>query len=165
MKLTRHLLSNEDDYWRVRNFLREVFRLNDRLEHSWHVARLDHWRWHLIQTCQVCAPFEQVTVAWETPEGHIAAVLHPICHDEIRLHMHPGFRTPELEAEIFTYAEEHYSDQTEDGGRILYVPVLSDDTLRQAALTRCGFSRQPGWGHHWRRDLDAPLPVSPVPDG
>jgi hypothetical protein len=165
MNLLLRRCQTPNDYWRVRDFLRDVFLLNNRLEHSWHVARLDHWRWHHIRTCQVCAAFEQVTVAWETPERDIAAVLHPIRHDEIRLHIHPGFRTPELEAEIFAYAEEHYSDLTEDGGRILYVPVLSDDALRQEALTRRGFSRQPGWGHHWWRDLDAPLPGAPVPDG
>lgn len=165
MNLLMRRCRTPNDYWRVRNFLRDVFLLNNRLEHSWHVARLDHWRWHLIRTCQVCAPFEQVTVAWETPAGHIAAVLHPIGRDEIRLHIHPGFRTPELEAEIFAYAEEHYSGQTEDGGRVLVVPVFSDDVLRQEALTRCGFSRQPGWGHHWWRDLDAPLPGALVPDG
>ncbi len=162
--LVRHCQS-QNHYWRVRDFLRDVFLLNNRLEHSWHVARLDHWRWHLIRTCQVCAPFEQVTVAWETPAGQIAAVLHPIRHDEIRLHIHPGFRTLELEAEIFAYAEDHYSAGAEGGGRILVVPVLADDALRQETLTRCGFSRQPGWGHHWWRDLDAPLPIAPVPEG
>jgi len=38
----------EDDYWRIRSFLREVFLFNGRREHSWHVARLDYWRWHLV---------------------------------------------------------------------------------------------------------------------
>ena len=27
----------EDDYWRMREFLRHVFLLNDRLERSWYV--------------------------------------------------------------------------------------------------------------------------------
>ena len=34
----------ENDFWLIRNFLREVFLLNGRLEHSWHVARFDYWR-------------------------------------------------------------------------------------------------------------------------
>jgi hypothetical protein len=62
---------NEDDYFRVRSFLREVFLLNNRLEHSWNVARLDYWRWHLIATCQLTPPFEQVTVAWETENSEL----------------------------------------------------------------------------------------------
>jgi len=51
MKLIQHTCHSEADYWQIRNFLREVFLLNDRVEHSWHVARLDHWRWHFIKTC------------------------------------------------------------------------------------------------------------------
>lgn len=165
MKLIRRLCTTEDDFWRIRNFLREVFLLNDRLEHSWNVARLDYWRWHLILTCHETAPFEEVTVAWETGDGQLAAVLHPITHDEVRLHVHPRFRTVELEEEAFAYAEEHYSDITEKGNWILYVPVLSEDTLRQEVLTRRGYTRRPGWGHHYHRDLDAPLPEAPVPTG
>jgi len=44
MKLILRPLTDSNDYFRARNFLREVFLLNDRLEHSWHVARLDYWR-------------------------------------------------------------------------------------------------------------------------
>ena len=43
MALIQQTYHSESDYWRIRNFLREVFFLNDRFEHSWHVARLDHW--------------------------------------------------------------------------------------------------------------------------
>lgn len=165
MKLDLHSRHTEEDYWRIRNFLRQVFLLNDRLEHSWNVARLDHWRWHLIQTCQFTPPFEQVTATWETPDGQIAAVVHPIDAVEIRVHIHPAFRIPELENEIFAYAEAHFAFQTSAGSQMVYVPVFSDDALRQEALTRRGYSLQPGWGHHWRRDLDAPLPAPPVPAG
>ena len=155
----------ESDYWRIRNFLREVFLLNDRLEHSWHVARLDHWRYHHIRTCQVCAPFEQVTAAWESPDGQIAAVVHPIGGGEIRLHVHPRFRTPELEDEIFAYAEEQYAERPANGNHFMVVPVFADDVLRRQVLTRRGFIKYPGGGCHWWRDLDAPLPEAPVPDG
>ena len=48
MKLTLRTYQFEDDYWRIRNFLREVFMLNDRRMLSWPVARLDYWRWHGI---------------------------------------------------------------------------------------------------------------------
>ena len=49
----------EDDFWRMREFLRQVFLLNNRLMRSWHVARLDYARWH---TCLNCAkvPLEEV---------------------------------------------------------------------------------------------------------
>ncbi len=58
MKLTLRTCEKEDDFWHVRNFLREVFLLNDRLEHSWNVARLDYWRWHYILTCNICKSVE-----------------------------------------------------------------------------------------------------------
>jgi len=163
-KLTRRSLQGADDYWRVRNFLREAFLQNGRLEHSWHVARLDYWRWHFIETCRLTPPFEQVTSAWETKHGEPSAVLHPYGNGEIRLHIHPGFRSLDLETEIFTYAGEHYAVETENGTYII-VPVFADDTLRQEALTRLGFSKQPGWNHHYWRDLTTPLPASPLPDG
>ena len=49
MQLTMRAYQNEDDYWRIRVFLREVFLLNERREVSWHVARFDYWRWHGVE--------------------------------------------------------------------------------------------------------------------
>lgn len=165
MKLIMRSYQNEEDYWRIRNFLRTVFLLNDRLEHSWHVARLDHWRWHFIQTCRETGPVEQVTTIWETGNGEIAAVLHPICHDEIRLHVHPRFRSAALEEEILVFAEAHHSDWFREGQRILYCPIFADDDLRRQTLIGRGFEKRPGWGHHWRRDLEGDLPHTPAPPG
>ena len=117
-----------------------------------------------IATCQLTPPFEQVTVGWETEKGELVAVLHPFGSGEIRAHIHPRFRCPELEAEIYTYAFEHFADETENGAYLI-VPVLADDAMRQETLTRLGFSKQAGWNHHYWRDLDAPLPGAPVPLG
>lgn len=108
MKPTLRSCNTEDDYFRVRNFLREVFLLNDRLEHSWNVARLDYWRWHFIATCRVCESLEKGMMLWETHDGRIAAVLNDLGGGEIRLHIHPRFRSLELEDEIFAYAEQHF---------------------------------------------------------
>ncbi len=165
MKLNQHTCYSEADYWQIRNFLREVFLLNDRVEHSWHVARLDHWRWHFIKTCELTPPFEQVTVTWQTHAGEIAAVLHPICHDEVRIHIHPQFRTIELEQEIIASAEERFSDFTEDNKHIFYLAVLSDDVMRQEILEKRGYQKRPWWGHHWWRDLEEPLPTVPPTPG
>ena len=48
MKLALRVFQTEEDHWRIRAFLREVFLVNGRRELSWHVARLDYWRWHGI---------------------------------------------------------------------------------------------------------------------
>ena len=156
---------DESDYWRIRNFLRELFLLYDRIEQDNHVALLDHWRWHYILTCQETGSVDQVTTLWETKSGQIAAVLHPICHDEVRLHVHPHFRTPALDDEMIAYAEEHHSDAFQDGKRILYVQVSADDAQRQKILARRGFDQRPSRFHYWQRDLDAPIPEAPVHPG
>lgn len=164
MNLTIHSLSTESDFFRARNFLREVFLANERLEHSWTVARLDYWRWHFIATCQFTRPFDQVMVGWQTATGELAAVLHAFGFGEIRAHIHPRYRSAALEDEMFSYAEQHYAYETEDGQRII-VPVFSDDTLRQQVLSARGFSQYPGWNHHYWRDLMSPIPEAPCPTG
>lgn len=157
MKLTLRPLTDPNDFFRVRNFLREVFLLNNRLEHSWNVARLDYWRWHFIATCQFTAPFEQVTVAWETKNGELAAVLHPFSQAEIRLHIHPHFRSAELENEIFAFVESHHPG--------VCVPVFADDLLRREVLASRGYTQLTGWNHHYWRDLTGPLSASVPPNG
>jgi mycothiol synthase len=158
-------LTNEEDYWRVRNYLREVFLLNECLEHSWHVARLDYWRWHLVLNCRVYESIAQVMTIWETEQGQIAGVLNPIDQGEIRLHVHPHFRTPELENEMLLQAEENLSVRMENGAGILYLPVFTDDVQRQEVLVQRGYMKGRGLGHHWRRDLDDPIPNSMIPPG
>ena len=164
MKLTQRSLITETDYFHVRNFLRKVFLLNNRLEHSWNVARLDYWRWHFIATCQFTPPFEQVTTAWETEDGELAAVLHPFGNGEIRLHIHPHFRSPDLEDEIFACAEQYCSEQMQNRKYII-APIFTDDALRQEVLTQRGFTKRSGWNHHYWRDLTVPLPATLTPAG
>jgi mycothiol synthase len=170
MKPTMRAYQGEDDYWRMRAFLRETLLLNGRRELSWHVARLDYWRWHFIENCQTCGPVEQVTFIWEakgdrTASGQIAAVLHPVSMGEAFLHVHPAYRTAELEEETLTFAEEHLATRTPDGQRWLAVLANQDDTLRQRILAQRGYARTGQFVHHWRRDLDTSLPEMPLTPG
>jgi mycothiol synthase len=164
-KLTTRSYQSEDDYWRIRNFMREVFLLNDRHEKSWHVARFDYWRWHLIKNCQVCNPVDEVTFIWETANDQIAAVLHPVTSGEAFLHVHPGFRTRELEEEMIAFAEEHLSAPSPDGRRRLFILADQKDHLRRHILTRRGYSKRGQPVHRWWRDLDGSLPDIPVAPG
>jgi mycothiol synthase len=165
MHLTPRLYQSEDDYSRIRNFLRVVFVLNGRREHSWHVARLDYWRWHFVLNLQVCEPLDKVVAIWQDAQGDIAAVLHPVNWDEVRLHVHPRFCTPDLEDTMLADAEEYLPDRSGDGQRVLYVPVFSSDTQRCQVLARRGYTRRSGRVHHWRRDLDMPIPSAPIASG
>jgi mycothiol synthase len=163
--LLQRTLQGEDDYFRLRNFLRAVFLLNARLEHSWHVARLDYWRWHFIENCRFCESVEKATAIWETADGQIAGVLNALSRDEIRLHVHPKYRTPALEEEMLAYAKANFFDLTQSGRPYHYLPVFTDDTRRQEIVRRLGYQKADGFGHHWRRDLDAPIPDVAISPG
>jgi hypothetical protein len=52
MRYTNRPFIQEEDYWRARTFLREVFLLNNRHEVCWQPYRLDYWRWHVLRNCR-----------------------------------------------------------------------------------------------------------------
>ncbi len=154
----------EEDFWRIRNFLRDAWLLNDGREHCWHVAWLDYWRWHAIENLQACAPLEEVVFIWETPSGEIAGVLHPEEAGDVYLQVHPRFRSEELEGEMLDCAETHLSVRQGDHQE-LYAWARADDTLRQDLLRRRGYRPGKWTTHVWRRNLDGALPDVPLPPG
>ena len=99
MKLTMRNYQNEEDYWRIREFLRHVMIINDRRELSWHVARLDYWWWFVNNDLEKIMPEENMFI-WETETGQIAAVLNPEGHGQAYLHIHPEFQSAELDEEM-----------------------------------------------------------------
>ena len=165
MQLIFHPCAKEDDFWRVRNFLREIFLLNGRLEHSWNVARLDYWRWHYIKTCHTIESVEKGLVFWENTDGKMIAALNHLGGSELRLHVHPHFRSAEMEDEMLAYAEGNFYAIAEDGRRYIYLPIFEDDQPRQEIAQNRGYKKQPGWGHHYHRNLDSPIPSLPIPPG
>lgn len=165
MKLTMRRYRDEEDYWRIRNFLRQVFLLNGRREFSWHVARLDYWRWHLVENCQICAPIESVIFIWEKNDGQIGAVLHPESTGEGFLQIDPRLRTPALEEEMLDVAEQRLVHPERE---LLWVLADAQDELRQNILVRRGFTRveRPNAvENQHRRSLDAPIPEAPPAPG
>lgn len=163
MRLTCCPCSSEDDFWDARNFLREIFPLNDRLEHSWNVARLDYWRWHYIKTCHIMEAVEKGMTLWKTADGKMIAALNHLGGSELRLHVHPHFRCVELENEMLAYGEETFYAVAEDGRRYIYMPIFEDDLLRQGIALSRGYKKQPGWGHHYHRDINSSIPDVPIP--
>jgi len=152
---------DEDDYWRIREFLRKVLLLNDRRQLSWHIARLDYWRWHAIENCQACDPVEAVTFIWETSDGLIAAVLNPEDIGQVFLQVHPNLRTLELEDELVAIAEKHLTRPGSDGKQKLWVWADAHDDLRHDVLTRRGYTcvKSPGEQEYQRRrPMSMPIP-------
>ncbi|MEW5872883.1 MAG: GNAT family N-acetyltransferase [Chloroflexota bacterium] len=165
MQITFRPYQTEDDFWRMRQFLRQVFLLNDRRERSWHVARLDYARWH---TCLNCAGvrLEDVAYLWEA-DGQLVAFMMPDGGPgEAHLCVHPQWATPELEEQMIALAEERLMKTRPDGGRRLYLWASQHDQPRQEILVRRGYRKDDWPEHQWRRVLDGrPLPEAPIPAG
>lgn len=164
MKCTMRNYQSEDDYWRIREFLREVFWLNGRRDRSWQVGRLDYWRWHGIENCNAVDSLDDVIFIWETDNGQIAAVLNPEHRGEAYLQTHPHYRTRELEEEMLAVAEDRLAVAV-NGHKKLRVWAHEQDPLRPDILTHCGYTRDEWPEYERRRSLDLPLPEVHVVPG
>jgi len=152
MKLTMRMYRVEDDYWRIREFLRQVFRLNDRRELSWQVYRFDYWRWHGIENMGHGRLEEDVFI-WETADGRIAAVLNREGPGNAFLQVHPGLRTPSLEEEMIVVAEKHLAIPGPNGRRKLRVWTNEHNDLRQGILARRGYTKDDEPEYQRRRPM------------
>jgi mycothiol synthase len=157
MKLTMRRYQEEDDYWRIREFLRQVFLLNDRRELSWQVYRFDYWRWHGIENLGH-GQLEEDVFLWETADGQIAAVLNREGPGHVFLQVHPDLRTPALEEEMLVVAEKHLAIPSANGRRKLRVWANEHDDLRQGILIRRGYTKGNEPEYQRRRSLEEPIP-------
>jgi mycothiol synthase len=164
MKLTLRNYENENDYWRIRAFLRATFLLHGRREYNWPVARLDYWRGHLLTNCQGVDVLDGLIYIWEIDEAQIGAVLNIESQGEAFLQVHPDYRSTALETEMIALAEEKLATER-DGQKSLTVWVDSQDTLRLEILQARGYSQGKWTESQWRRDLGVPLPEAAIPDG
>jgi mycothiol synthase len=81
----------EDDYWRIRRFLREVSMCNDRHDFSWSLLRWDYWRLHVNENI-FQMKLEDVVTLWEL-NGQIIAVLNPDGDNEAFFQIYPAFQS------------------------------------------------------------------------
>jgi len=169
MKLTMRLYNSNEDYWRIREFLRQVMLLNNRRDLSWHVTRWDYLFWSVKPEYERIS-LEETVFIWETESGQIAAVLHPEDRGCVFLQIHPDFCTTELEEEMIATAEKHLTSATldRDGKPRVWVWADSQDKVLQEVLTQRGFQLMVRAGlaeYKHRRSLDEPLPDVPVTPG
>lgn len=161
--LFRHYAS-DDDYWRMRGFLREVFLLNGRLQLSWHVARLDYARWHGCMNCAKVG-MEEVAFLWEA-DGQLIAFLMPDGGiGEAHFCVHPEFHSRELAEEMLAVAEERLAASQPDGSRKLFLWAADSDDLLRGLFVDHGYGKDDWPERQWHRDLDAPIPDLHVPPG
>ena len=164
MSLTMRSFQTEEDYWRIRHFLRQIFRLNGRRERSWQVYRFDYWRWHGIANLDQ-GPLEQKVFLWETPQGELAAVLNAEGPGHAYLQIDPHFRSRDLEEEMVSAAEQHLSGQDSQGQRNLYLWAHQDDPLRADLLRARNYTRATWPESQRRRPLLEAIPSVPLAPG
>jgi GNAT superfamily N-acetyltransferase len=154
----------EEDYWRIRAFVRELLPLYDMRQRCWDVARWDYWRWHGVENIEH-VNLEDVVTLWETPRGKLAAMLNPEGMGEAFLQVHPDFKTPELEAEMIATAEGQLNEKGRDGRRRLSVWANQHDELRKQLLAQSGYAPGDWPEYQRRRRLDGLIPESNTPPG
>lgn len=164
MTLTMRGCQDENDYWRIREFLRKVFLLNEQREFSWQASRFDYWRWHGIKNLGH-GQLEKDVFIWETGEGEIVAVVNSEEPGIAYLQVDPGKRTPELETEMLLIAEENLAIERPDGKLRLGVFAAEEDDLRVDILNNRGFVKSKFWEHSHSRSMSQPIPEVKLPDG
>jgi mycothiol synthase len=165
MKLVMRPYRTEDDFWRIRDFLRQVFMLNDRHMHNWPVARWDYWRWHGILNLGDGKLEEHVWI-WETLDGKIVAVLNREGAGQVFLQIHPAYKNYHLEEQMITIAEKSLSTPSSKGGLVLWIWTSAGDTQRHGILESRGYLHiAEADEHQWLRDLELLIPDAPVKAG
>jgi len=167
MKPTMRTYQNEEDYWRIREFLRRVMILNDCHQFSWPAMRLDYWWWFVNPYLKHLSPQESIFL-WEAEDGEIAAVLSAENPGVAYPQTHPAFRTPELDDEMIAAAGKYLAETDQDGRRQVQVYIDSQDRSFQDVLSRHGFQQVERPGEHeiqHRRSLESPLPEVPIIPG
>ena len=156
-----------EDYWQMRQFLRDVMLSNDLRELSWHVARLDYW-WWFVNADLVKKDLEKSVFIWRTENGEIAAFLNPEGKGETYLQIHPDYLEKALMEEMVEIAEQNLMHTKEDGSRKLSFFLDSKDDLLKEILINKEFELIENPEAHeiqHRRYLDADLPQPQVAPG
>ncbi len=164
MKPTMRRFQYDSDYEHIRNFLRQVFVINNYWEYSWHVNRFDYWRWHGIEN-QGYGTLETDVFIWETVDTNIAAVLNREAPGSVWLQIHPQYRTPELEEEMISVAAQHLTVPAGDGLKRHHIWVETRDNLRLGILKRLGYTKSARIEYQRRRSMSDSIPEVSVADG
>ena len=159
MKPTLRTYQTEDDYWRIREFLRQVFLLNDRHEYSWSLLRWDYWIWHVNMNI-FHFNLEDVIRLWEA-DGQIVAMLNPDGNGEAFFQVQPAYLSEDLFCEMLDVAEVKLPNHKEGDMHDLLAWVNAGDILHKDVLTRRGYVRSKFLAEHMRRrSFTKPIPDS-----
>ena len=165
--MTLHLrpYRDDEDYWRIRAFLRETFLLNGLRKQNWTPLRYDYWHQFVNQDLNQCLPQECVFL-WEDSRGSLMAMLNLDRRgSEAFLHLHPAVRSAELEEEMIRLAEEQIPAIRKNDAKSLMLWSQQGDSLREPLLARLGYTRLDEPEYQRYRGLEGEIPSAPLPDG
>lgn len=164
MKPTMRNYQTEEDYWRIRQFLRDVSLLNDRHDFSWSLLRWDYWRWHVNENI-FQMKLEDVVTLWEC-SGQIVAVLNPDSTGEAFFQIHPGFHNEVSTLEMIDVAESKLAKTNDAGKTELIMWVNAADQQTKDFFTERGYAVSRFKPEYMRcRPLTQPVPDTVAPAG
>ena len=164
MKPTPRPYQTEEDYWRIRNFLREVSLHNDRHEFAWSLLRWDYWRWHVNENI-FHLNLQDVVTLWEL-NGQIVAMLNPDTPGEAFFQVHPAFQDQVSMSEMLDTAEGKLSKISDNGKQELIAWVNAADNSTKELFTKYGYVRSKFLAEYMRRQFfSQPIPDSTPPSG
>ena len=153
---------SEEDYWCIREFLREVSMLNNCHDFAWSLLRWDYWRWHVNENI-FHFDLREVVTLWEL-NGQIVAMVNPDGDGEAFFQIYPAFRDDVAMSEMLDVAEEKLPKIKNNDKKELIVWVNAADDLTKNLFTERGYSRSKFLAEYMRRRLfSKPIPDSTTP--
>lgn len=159
MKPVMRNYQTEEDYWCVREFLREVSLLNNRHDFAWSLLRWDYWRWHVNENI-FHLKLEDVVTFWEL-NGKIVAILNPDTPGEAFFQIHPAYSEDISISEMLDVAESKLAQPNENGQMQLITWVNAADDSTKRLFTERRYVRSRYKAEHMRlRFFTQPIPDS-----
>jgi len=134
-------INGNEDYWRIREFLRQLILLRGKQDTCWHVARFDYWRWHGLENLLAYSSLNDCTFIWETGDSQIAAVLNPEDKGDAFFQVHPDHHSRGQLEEMVMVAEEQLAVDDSNGVRRLQIWCNEHDAILQDVLVSRGYTR------------------------
>ena len=107
---------DESDYQAMRALLRQALIANGLRQFSWHVNRLDYWRWHVVPLRADFDDFGRFAFLWED-DGELVGFLVPDGPGEAYLNVLPHASSEDLDRGMLSVAEDHLR-QLNPGARL-----------------------------------------------
>lgn len=137
-KVTARPLTQEADFWQVRNFLQRSYALTP-LAFNWEVRRWDGQRFYNRDATWDAHRLGAVQL-WENREGELVGVVNGEGSGEAHLQLHPAYRA--LEADMVAWAETALAAPRAEGAQCqLEIFAYEYDLPRQELLAQRGYTK------------------------